>query len=33
MVGTLTAGQFAIYGDIKKALGNEDRICGDFVQS
>jgi solute carrier family 25 phosphate transporter 3 len=21
MVGTLTAGQFAIYGDIKKALG------------
>jgi solute carrier family 25 phosphate transporter 3 len=21
MVGTLTAGQFAIYGDLKKALG------------
>ena len=27
MVGTLTAGQFAIYGDIKKALGTIPPIC------
>jgi len=27
MVGTITAGQFAIYGDIKKAIGMLQEIC------
>lgn len=32
MVGTLTAGQFAIYGDIKKALGKlTTLLCARYI--
>lgn len=31
MVGTLTAGQFAIYGDIKKALGATGKNLNPFI--
>jgi alkylated DNA nucleotide flippase Atl1 len=30
MVGTITAGQFAIYGDIKKAIGMSQEMCQEF---
>ena len=30
MVGTITAGQFAIYGDIKKAIGEFNFLCPDL---
>jgi hypothetical protein len=30
MVGTITAGQFAIYGDIKKAIGMLQQVCQDI---
>ena len=32
MVGTLTAGQFAIYGDIKKMLGKYRSFCTNALQ-
>jgi solute carrier family 25 phosphate transporter 3 len=31
MVGTLTAGQFAIYGDIKKAIGTFSNLSQHYV--
>jgi hypothetical protein len=30
MVGTITAGQFAIYGDIKKAIGMLQETCREI---